>query len=583
MRKTKIVCTLGLVSNTPEVIEQMMDAGMNMARFNFSHGTHESHKKVLDIVKKLRKKKNLPVATLLDTKGPEIRLGLFKGSKVTLKKGSTFTLYASEREGDETGVNVSYDKLANDVVVGTVILLDDGLIELVVRSIEDKDVICEVLNGGDVSDRKGVNIPGVTISLPYISERDASDILFGIEQGFEFIAASFVRSAKDIIELKELLAKNGGSDIRVIAKIENADGVKNIDEILQVSDGIMVARGDMGVEIPFEELPPLQKMLIEKAYISGKSVITATQMLESMIKNPRPTRAEVTDIANAVYDGTSAVMLSGETAAGQFPVRAVQTMARIVERTEKDVNYYKRLLQGAESMDRGSVTNAICHATCTTAYDLDAAAIITVSLSGRSARNISKFRPGITIIGGTTSEKTYYQMAISWGIIPIMVPMATDLDNLLDVVVQKVKDMGLVKDGDLTVVTTGVPLGVTGTTNLLKVQIVGDILVTGHGCNEMKIRGRLCVAKDEKQAMKQFKEGDILVVPRTTNDILSLMKHAAGIVCEDDGLQSHAAIVGMALDIPVIVGATNATDILKNRTVVTVDAQRGVVCCTSPA
>ncbi|MFV0400902.1 MAG: pyruvate kinase [Oscillospiraceae bacterium] len=581
MRKTKIVCTLGLVSQTADVIGQLMDAGMNVARFNFSHGTHESHKKMLDIVKKLRKKKNIPVAALLDTKGPEIRLGLFKDGKALLTAGSIFTLYPNEREGDSTGASISFPGLADDLEPGNTILLDDGLIELRVKSIENGVIACEVINGGEISNRKGVNIPGVSTSLPYISDRDREDILFGIEQDFDFVAASFVRSAADVIELRELLGANGGKSIRIISKIENADGVQNIDEILRASDGIMVARGDMGVEIPFEELPPLQKMLIEKAYKAGKMVITATQMLESMIKNPRPTRAEVTDVANAVYDGTSAIMLSGETAAGLYPVKAVEAMARVAEKAENDINYLKRFHNTESGLDNTNVTNAISHATCTTAYDLSAAAIIAVTLSGRSARNVSKFRPDIPIIGCTTSEKAYRQMVLSWGVTPVMIPMQEDLNELFNLAVGSAMEQGYVKDGDLVVITTGVPLGVAGTTNLLKVHIAGNVLVNGHGIGDLKVRGRLCVVKSEEEALEKFHDGDILVIPHTTNALLSILKRASGIVCEEDGTQSHAAIVGLTLDIPVLVGAANATNVLKTGTFVLLDAQRGVVCSAS--
>ena len=581
MRKTKIVCTLGLASNSPEIIENLIDAGMNVARFNFSHGTHQSHKNVLDTLKHLREKKQIPVAALLDTKGPEIRLSTFSGGRAELFCGDAFTLYMQEREGNASGVSVTFSELWKDVSPGDAILLDDGMIELKVKSSAEDAIICEVVNGGPVSDRKGVNVPGVTISMPYISNRDRDDILFGIEQGFDFVAASFVRSAADVMEIRELLTENGGNDILIIAKIENADGVRNMEEILRSSDGIMVARGDMGVEIPFEELPSIQKKLIEQAYRSGKMVITATQMLESMIHNPRPTRAEATDVANAVYDGTSAIMLSGETAAGNYPVKAVETMALIAERAEQDINYRKRFQQsGSFSSGTGNVTNAISHATCTTAYDLGAAAIVAVSLSGSTARNISKYRPSIPIICCTSSERAYRQLALSWGVYPIMVPLVKNLDELFERSVKGAESTGLVSSGDLVVVSCGVPLGVAGSTNLIKVHIAGDVIVMGRGIGSGKVRGRLCVARDENEALQNFQDNDILVIGKTTNQILPLLKRASGIVCEEDGAQCHAAVVGLTLDIPVVVGVQSATSLLKNATIVSLDAQRGVVCNT---
>ncbi|MDL2234181.1 pyruvate kinase [Ruminococcaceae bacterium OttesenSCG-928-L11] len=581
MRKTKIICTLGLVSQSREIVEQLMDSGMNVARFNFSHGTHESHKKTFDIVKKLREEKGIPVATLLDTKGPEVRLGEFDGGKAVLEQGATFTLTTEVVMGDAARATVSFDDLPRDVKPGDRILLDDGLIELRVREAAATEIVCDVVNGGPISNRKGVNVPGVSLSMPYISEQDRADILFGIETGYDFIAASFVRSARDVLEIREILHAHGGDDILIIAKIENAQGVENIDEILRVSDGIMVARGDMGVEIDFELLPGLQKLLIKKAYNCGKIVITATQMLESMIQNPRPTRAEATDVANAIYDGTSAIMLSGETAAGLYPVRAVRTMARIAESTERDINYRGRFENAKYALENDNVTNAISHATCTTAYDLGASSIITVSMSGRTARNISKYRPEIPIIGSTASERTYRQLAMSWGVIPSLIEMEDDLDALFDNAVKSAQALGHVKSGDLVVITTGVPLGMSGTTNLLKVHIAGDVLVKGHGIGGTSACGRLCVVQSEKEAQMKFRENDILVISQTTNELFPLLKKASAIVTEEDGANSHAAIVGSALDIPVIVGAQNATNLLKNGTVVTVDAERGFVCSTA--
>ena len=402
LRKTKIVCTLGPSTDNEEVMRQMMLEGMNVARCNFSHGVYEEHKKRMDMVKKIRKEVKKPVAILLDTKGPEVRVRQFKNGKITLQEGQLFTLTSEEVEGTEEKVSVTYSRLYEDLEVGMTVLIDDGLIEMKVEKVEKTNIVCRVINGGVVSNNKGINVPDVNLSMPYLSDKDREDILFGIEQDVDFVAASFVQCKEDILQLRRLLDKNGGEEIKIISKIENLQGVENIDEIIEVSDGIMIARGDMGVEIPYEEVPVIQKMIIKKVYQVGKQVITATQMLESMIKNPRPTRAEATDIANAVYDGTSAIMLSGETAAGAYPVEAVKTMVRIAERTEQDVDYRKRFFNHDRKANP-DVTDAICHATCTTALDLSAKAIVTVTKSGRSARMIAGYRPASSIIGCATT------------------------------------------------------------------------------------------------------------------------------------------------------------------------------------
>ena len=577
MRKTKIICTLGLVSQTSEVIGELIDAGMNVARFNFSHGTHESHGKMLDILKQLRKEKDVPVAALLDTKGPEIRLGDFAEGRATLQAGETFTLTTDEVLGDSDKAWVSFSDLPKDVETGTRILLDDGLIELRVNNVTGNDIRCEIINGGDISNKKGVNVPGTELSMVYLSERDKSDIIFGIRQGFDFIAASFVQSAEDVLDIREILHENGGDNILIISKIENAKGVENIDEILRVSDGIMVARGDMGVEIDFELLPGIQKKLIKKAYQCGKMVVTATQMLESMVKNPRPTRAEATDVANAVYDGTSAIMLSGETAVGLYPVRAVKVMAGIAEHTEKDINYRARFENSRYDLENDNVTNAISHATCTTAYDLGASSIITVSMSGRAARNISKYRPDIPIIGCTPSEHTYRQLALSWGVVPALIQEEDDLDTLMEGTVKIAQDLGCVQNGDLVVISTGIPLKISGMTNLLKVHIAGNILTKGVGVGNAVAYGRIQVIEDFEEIGLRFTDGDILVVKETSNEFMSIIRKASGIIAERPGTNSHAAIVGAALNIPVIVGAKGACKILKSGTFVSIDAEHGFV------
>jgi pyruvate kinase len=553
-----------------------MVSGMNVARLNFSHGTAADQKVRADTVKKLRGELKLPVALLLDTKGPEIRIKSFKTPKITLKAGEKFTLTNRDIVGDETIVSITFDRLPSEVRPGARILIDDGLIELKVDSCTNTDIQCTIVNGGTLSAQKGVNVPGIKLSLPFISEKDKEDIAFAVKEDFDFIAASFTRSPEDIIDLRTELEKHNCHKIRIIAKIENSDGVENIDDIIRLSDGIMVARGDLGVEIPLEEIPVIQKKLIKKAYNAGKQVITATQMLDSMIKNPRPTRAEATDVANAIYDGTSAIMLSGETAAGDYPIQALKTMAIIAERAERDINY-KAIFAKRDYNEEPYVTSAISHATCTTAQDLGAVAIITVSKSGRTARMISKYRPECPIISGTTDPTVQRQMNLSWGVVPIMVDEKDNTDELFDHVVDVARKENLVKNGDLVVITAGVPLGISGTTNLLKVQLVGDVLVSGMGATKGSICGNLCVCANEEEAEKSFKDGDILVIPQTSNTLLHILKSAAGIITEEPGMNSHAAIVGLALDKPVIVGAEHATQILKSGTTVTIDATRGIV------
>lgn len=471
MRKTKIVCTLGPATDNEDVLRKLMLAGMNVARLNFSHGTHEEQKKRMDMVKKLRTELGLPIAILLDTKGPEIRTRDFEGGKVEVKAGDFFTLTTRDIVGDSTITSITYKDLYKDVQVGTHILIDDGLIELEVTSISGEDILCTVITGGPISNHKGINVPDVHLNMPYLSDADENDILFGIEQDVDFVAASFVRSAKDVLEIRELLNANGGQRINIISKIENSEGVNHIDDIIYVSDGIMVARGDMGVEIPCEEVPVIQKMIINKVYMAGKQVITATQMLDSMIKNPRPTRAETTDVANAIYDGTSAVMLSGESAAGKYPVEAVEMMAKIAERAEAAIDYKKNFYHYERAANQ-NVTDAVCHAACTTAIDLNAAAVIIVTKSGVSARNISKYRPSCNIIAGTTSDKAYRQLNMSWGVTPVHLEEQNEVFTLFDHAVAAGKKQGLLQAGDKVVIGAGVPLGISGNTNMLKVQVV---------------------------------------------------------------------------------------------------------------
>ena len=576
MRRTKIICTLGPASDNEEILKKMMLGGMDVARMNFSHGTHEQHKKRADTFKRIWEEVGLPIPLLLDTKGPEIRTGDFKDGQVTLRENNEFVLVNKDIIGDETKCSITYKELYRDVSRGSRVLINDGLVELEVTDIKGKDIYCTVKNGGVIGDHKGINVPGADIRLPALTSQDIEDIKFGIENDYDIIAASFVRKASDVVEIRKVLEKNGGSGILVISKIENREGIKNFDEILKVSDGIMVARGDLGVEIPVEEVPVVQKNIIEKCYRNGKPVITATQMLDSMIRNPRPTRAEASDVANAIYDGTSGVMLSGETAAGKYPLETIAVMARIAEKAETSMDYWKRFNTQQTEIST-SVTNAISHATCTTALDLKAAAIITVTQSGHTARMIARFRPACPIIATTVNPKVQRQLNLSWGVLPFLVGVANTTDEMFDSGIEKALESGLVKNGELAVITAGVPAGISGTTNTLKVHIVGKVLVQGTGIGETAFTGELTVAQTVKEALENFSDGNILVAPFTNNEMLPVIKRASAIVVEESGQTCHAATVGMALDIPVIVGADNATKILKTGSVVTIDTERGLV------
>ncbi len=473
MRRTKIVCTLGPSTDKGDILETMVREGMDVARFNFSHGTHPEQKERLDKLKEIRGRFGRHVAALLDTKGPEIRIRTFAEGKVELEEDQTFTLTPEDIEGTKERVSVTYEDLYRDVKPGDSVLIDDGLIGLEVVSVEGKDVHCVVKNGGTVSNRKGINLPGNDVSMPFISEKDREDILFGIREGFDFIAASFTRTAEDVEEIRTLLRENGGEDISIIAKIENQQGVNNIDSIIQAADGIMIARGDMGVEIPLEEVPVIQKKLIAKVYYAGKQVITATQMLDSMMKNPRPTRAETTDVANAIYQGTSAIMLSGETAAGKYPIEALRTMVKIAVRTESDIDY-NQLFSIRQKEEKPDMTTAISHATCMTAIDLDARAIITVSKSGHTAKMISKYRPGCQIVGCSPEEKTCRKLNLAWGVLPVFIKEEYSMEILFLHATEAAERAGYVKEGDIVVLTAGVPLGRPGNTNLIKTTVVGE-------------------------------------------------------------------------------------------------------------
>ena len=657
MRKTKIICTLGPSTDKGDVLRDLIANGMNVARFNFSHGSYEEHGGRLAKLKALREELGKPVAALLDTKGPEIRLKEFKNGVEMLEAGQTFTLTTREVEGTKEICSVTYKDLPQDVQPGGTIMLDDGLIMLHIEQVTDTDIICTVLNSGKIKTKKGVNVPGVHLSMPYLSQKDREDIIFGVQNGFDFIAASFVRTAQDVYDIRNLLNEYD-SNIRIIAKIENREGVNNIDSILSAADAVMVARGDLGVEIDFTELPGIQKDIIDRSFSFGKPIVTATQMLDSMMVNPRPTRAEISDVANAIYDGTSAIMLSGETAAGDYPVEALKTMSAIAERTENEEHY--RAQRHAEIQI--SVSDATAHAACLTAKDVNAAAIVTVSESGNTARLLSKYRPkqpiiacvmdeqvqrqlslswGITSllmgpahstdeliemstalaekngylhngelavvtagvpvgVSGTTArllskyrpeqpiiacvmkEQVQRQLALSWGITPLMMSLAHSTDELIEMSTALAKENGYLHNGELAVVTAGVPVGVSGTTNMIKIHMVGNCLATGVGVGRGKTdlvsaSGKACVCRTLEEVKAKFRPGMVLVVPSTTNEMLGYVRDAAALVVEEPGLNSHAAIVGNSLLKPTIVGAAGACSHIRDGLDIAVDCAHGSV------
>ena len=580
MRKTKIICTLGPSTDKDGVLRELVANGMNVARFNFSHGSHEEHKGRLDNLKAIRAELGKPVAALLDTKGPEIRLKEFKNGVEMLEAGQTFTLTTREVEGTKEICSITYKDLPQDVHEGGTIMLDDGLIKLRITNVTDTDITCEVLNSGKIKNKKGVNVPGVHLSMPYLSQRDRDDIIFGVQQGFDFIAASFVRTAQDVYDIRNLLNEYD-SNIRIIAKIENREGVNNIDSILAAADAVMVARGDLGVEIDFTELPGIQKSVIDRSFSFGKPIVTATQMLDSMMVNPRPTRAEISDVANAIYDGTSAIMLSGETAAGAYPVEALKTMSAIAERTENEVHYRDNRLVDA-SNGQISVSDATAHAACLTAKDVNASAIVTVSESGNTARLLSKYRPAQPIIACVMNEQVQRQLAISSGITPLMMPLAHSTDELIEMSTNLAKENGYLHDGELAVVTAGVPVGVSGTTNMIKIHMIGNCLATGVGIGPegsalANATGKACVCHNLDELRAKFKPGMALVGSSTSQEMLSYVRDAAAIVVEEPGLNSHAAIAGKALLKPTIVGAAGATSHIRDGLMVAVDCAHGSV------
>ncbi|PLS02559.1 pyruvate kinase [Neobacillus cucumis] len=578
LRKTKIVCTIGPASESVEKLTQLINAGMNVSRLNFSHGDFEEHGARIINIREAAKQTGKTVAILLDTKGPEIRTNNMQNGAIELIAGNNIIVSMTEVEGTTEKFSVTYPGLIEDVHVGSKILLDDGLIGLEVTEINqsDKEIHTKILNSGTLKNKKGVNVPGVSVNLPGITEKDTQDILFGIEQGIDFIAASFVRRAKDVLEIRQLLEANNAAHIQIIPKIENQEGVDNIDEILEISDGLMVARGDLGVEIPAEEVPLVQKMLIKKCNALGKPVITATQMLDSMQRNPRPTRAEASDVANAIFDGTDAIMLSGETAAGQYPVEAVQTMHNIASRAEQALDHKEILSNRSKNTDH-NLTDAIGQSVAHTALNLEVKSIITPTESGHTARMISKYRPKAAIVAVTANETTVRRLQLVWGVYPQLGRTSTTTDEMLDTAVESSLESGIVKHGDLVVITAGVPVGEAGTTNLMKIHVVGDILAKAQGIGRRSAFGKVVVAHDAKEALEKVKAGSILVALGTDRDMMPAIEKCAAIIAEEGGLTSHAAVVGLNLGIPVIVGVERAIELFRDGQEITVDAARGIV------
>ena len=585
MKRTKIVATLGPATDSVEKMKALIESGMNAARVNFSHGTYDSHTVLINNLKKAREELNAPIPLILDTKGPEIRIKRFKNNKkIYLEPGSRFTLTTEDIEGDETRVAVTYSNLPSDLNKNSRVLIDDGLVELKVVALSDTDIDCEVVNGGFISSNKGVNIPDVYVNLPALTERDIEDIKFGIKMGFDYIAASFIRSASDVLKIRRVLEENGGAGINIISKIENRQGVRNIDEILSVSDGIMVARGDLGVEIPLQEVPLVQKDLIKKASAACKPVITATQMLESMVSNPRPTRAEVNDVANAIFDGSDAIMLSGETAQGKYSVEAVATMATIAETTEGNINYIKRLHMQFAPEQVNNTTNAVSYAACPAAAELKTSCIATITKTGFTARTIAKYKPACPIAASSCDERVWRQLNLVWGCQPVLSKAIEDESKLFELAVDTAVKAGLAVKGDTIVIAVGVPVGVSGSTNTLRVETVGDVLCKGIGTGLKKASGTARIVNYKKEAERNFRTGEILVTSDTTNELIPFVKQASAIVVGpvESPENCHAGIVGHALDIPVVMCQEKVTDLIKDGTMITVDAEKGFVYLGTP-
>ncbi|WP_430784834.1 pyruvate kinase [Virgibacillus flavescens] len=578
MRKTKIVCTIGPASESIETLEQLIKSGMNVARLNFSHGDFEEHRQRIINIRKAAENLNEVVAILLDTKGPEIRTGSFKNGEDEITEGNTVIVSMNEVEGTAEKFSITYPGLINDLHEGSSILLDDGLIELIVKEInhDKQEIVTIASNSGTIKNKKGVNVPNVQVKLPGITDKDAKDIEFGIEEGVDFIAASFVRRPSDVFEIRALLEKHNATHIQIIPKIENQEGVENIDAILEVSDGIMVARGDLGVEIPAEDVPLVQKMLIHKCNVAGKPVITATQMLDSMQRNPRPTRAEASDVANAIFDGTDAIMLSGETAAGHYPVESVQTMSNIALKAETALDHKLILTNLSKTVDM-TITEAISQSVTHTAMNLSVSAIITPTESGYTARMISKYRPKSPIVAVTFSDHVNRQLSLVWGVYTAKGVEANSTDEMLDIAVDEGLKTKLFERGSRVIITAGVPVGESGTTNLMKVHVIGDVIAKAQGIGRRSAYGKAVVARTAEEAISKVTEEDILVTYGTDRDMMPAIEKAGGIITAEGGLTSHAAVVGLSLGIPVIVGLENVFDLIKDGDDITIDATKGIV------
>ncbi|MFO8069788.1 MAG: pyruvate kinase [Alkalibacterium sp.] len=577
MKKTKIVCTIGPASESLETLEKLIEAGMNVARLNFSHGDHEEHLNRIKNIRIASEKTGKMVAIMLDTKGPEIRTHNMKDGAITLTKGETVRISMSEVEGTKEKFSVTYTDLINDVTPGSSILLDDGLINLLVTDIEhDKgEIVTTAQNTGVLKNKKGVNLPGISVNLPGLTEKDRSDIQFGLDNDIDFIAASFVRRPSDVLDITEILEKQGKMHVQIIPKIENQEGVDNLEGILAIADGLMVARGDLGVEIPTEDVPIVQKRMIAMCNNAGKPVITATQMLDSMQDNPRPTRAEASDVANAIFDGTDAIMLSGETAAGDYPVESVQTMYNIAVRTEAAI--INQDAYALRAYDQSDMTEAIGQAVGHTAKNLNIHTIVAATESGHTARMISKFRPKADILAVTFSDETARGLALQWGVQPTVSEKPASTDDMFNLATQTTVEKGFAKEGDLIIITAGVPVGERGTTNVMKIQLIGSKLTSGQGVGSESVIGKAVVAETAEEAIERAIEGGILVVKSTDKDYLPAIEKSAAIVVEQGGLTSHAAVIGIAMGIPVIVSAENATALIEQNELITVDARRGII------
>ncbi|NLL92470.1 MAG: pyruvate kinase [Ruminococcaceae bacterium] len=579
MIRTRFVCTLGPAVDDEKSVRALVSEGFDVARMNFSHGTHEEHEKRLKQFRKICKEQNTNVAVLMDTRGPEIRLGMITGGEITLETGKRITLTTDVVDGNSEIISISSKTLPGDVSVGDSILIDDGLVELTVESLTNTEIVCLIRNGGAVSSRKSINVPNTILSLPSMTEQDERDLLFAIKHDFDFVAISFARKKEDIIDYSRFLEKNGGGGIKLIAKIENREGVNNIDDIIRLSDGIMIARGDLGVEISVEEIPVVQKQLIEKCNKAGKPVITATQMLDSMIRNPRPTRAEVTDVANAVFDGTSALMLSGETASGKYPIQSLATMRKIAKQAESSIDYWERFrITDFDEPGVQSITSAIGHATCSTARDLGASAIIAVTTSGETARRVARYRPKCPVIAAVTSKKAITQLKLHWGVVPVLSEVMETTDELFTNAVEAALKTGYVKNGDVTIITSGVPLGVSGTTNMLKVHMVGNVLVKGMGIGNRVANGSAWVIGiNDKPQENLLDKGRIFVVEELTENILPILRFAAGLVICSGKKDDRAVMIEQTLSIPVIVNAEGGMSLMKTGSYIKVDAAKGIV------